>query len=323
MFGSVQPGQKLDHYFIESELARSGMATIFRGTDSRNGRQVVVKVPHVEAESDVVFFERFRREKKIGQRLEHPGIAKVFRDDGQSQLYIVMEWAEGTMLRTLLHEQHSLPASRAVRIALRICEALEYIHSHGVVHRDLKPENIIVDADDNIKLIDFGIAGEAGSRRLTFGKFSNTMGSPDYISPEQVRGKRGDARSDVFALGVMLYEMLTGRAPFDGPSPLAIMNSRLLNDPVPPRTIDPSISFQLQEIIRHAMERDPDKRYPTAKDLAYDLEHQDATKMVESPEMPESTSRKILWHRSIFSFAPLALIPLLIFTLLFFMTRHL
>jgi serine/threonine-protein kinase len=152
------------------------------------------------------------------------------------------------------------------RITLQICDAIEYIHSHGVIHRDLKPENIIINADDRVKLIDFGIAGNEGSRRLTFGKFSNTMGTPDYISPEQVTGKRGDARSDLFSLGVMLYEMLTGRAPFDGPSPLAIMNSRLLNDPVPPRTIDPAISPQLQRVIRHAMQRDPDKRYATTKD---------------------------------------------------------
>jgi serine/threonine-protein kinase len=111
---SVQPGQQLDHYFIESVLAHSGMATIFRATDSRNGLHVVIKVPHIEAESDVVFFDRFRREKEIGQKLDHPGIAKVFRDEDQSRIYIAMERAEGKMLRTLLNEQGTLPADRAV-----------------------------------------------------------------------------------------------------------------------------------------------------------------------------------------------------------------
>src|SRR6202030_3244265 len=117
------------------------------------------------------------------------------------------------------------------RIALQICDALEYIHRHGVVHRDLKPENIMVGAEDRVTLIDFGIAAKAGSRRLTFAKLSQTMGTPDYISPEQVRGKRGDGRSDIYALGVMLYEMLTGRVPFQGPNAFAIMNDRLLNNP--------------------------------------------------------------------------------------------
>ena len=162
-----------------------------------------------------------------------------------------------------------------MRIALRICDALDYIHRNGVVHRDLKPENIMVDADDHIKLIDFGIAGNDGSRRLTFAKLSQVMGTPDYISPEQVKGKRGDGRSDIYALGVMLYEMLTGKVPFSGPNPFAIMNDRLLNNPVPPREIDPAISPQLQEIIYRALERDPKNRYANAHEFAWDLEHLD------------------------------------------------
>jgi serine/threonine-protein kinase len=321
MCTSVQAGQQLDHYNIESVLAHSGMATIFRGTDSRTGQRVAIKVPHMEAESDVTFFERFRREEEIGQKLEHPGIAKVFRNDDRSRTYIAMEWVEGKPLRLLMAEQHKLDAERAVRITLRICEALAYIHDHGVIHRDLKPENIILDADDNIKLIDFGIAGKAGARRLTFGKFSNTMGTPDYISPEQVKGKRGDARSDLFALGVILYEMLTGRTPFEGPNPLAIMNDRLMNDPVPPRKIDRSISPQLQKIIYRAMERNPDKRYASARDLAYDLEHQDEVSAIEKTDEPQ-VHRLHSWWQEVFAYAPLALIPVLIFTLLFYVARH-
>ena len=206
------------------------MATIFRARDMRTGQQVAIKVPYLEAESDPVFFERFRREEEIGQTLEHPGIVKVLRTE-KSSVYIVMEWAEGKLLRELLREQTKFPAERAMRITLRICDALDYIHSHGIVHRDLKPENIMVDAEDNIKLLDFGIAAKAAARRLTFGKLSPTMGTPDYISPEQVKGKRGDCRSDVYALGVMLYEMLTGKVPFEGDNPLVVMNARLQHDP--------------------------------------------------------------------------------------------
>ena len=155
------------------------MASIFRATDLRTGRPVAIKVPHPEMESDPVFFDRFQREEEIGKKLDHPGVMKVFADDDRSRVYMVMEWVEGRLLRQIMNEQRKLPPrarGRASRCS--ICDALDYIHTHGVVHRDLKPENIMVDDHDNIKLIDFGIAGNAGSRRLTFAKLSQTMGTP-------------------------------------------------------------------------------------------------------------------------------------------------
>jgi serine/threonine protein kinase len=319
----LHPGDQLDHYRIEGVAARSGMASIFRATDLRTGRQVAIKVPHPEMESDPVFFERFHREQEIGQKMDHPGVMKVFTEDaGSSQVYMVMEWVEGRLLRQILNEQAKLPAARAVSLALRICDALGYIHSHGVVHRDLKPENIMVDAEDRVKLIDFGIAANAGSRRLTFAKLSQIMGSPDYISPEQVKGKRGDARSDLYALGVMLYEMLTGKVPFTGPNPFIIMNDRLLNNPVPPREIDPAISPQLQEIIYRALERDPSKRYPNAHEFAWDLEHQDQVGVAERPELRDWKRRRTPWPRKILFYLFLALIPVVIFALLLWVARY-
>ena len=252
-------GDQLDHYRIEALAARSGMASIFRATDLNHGRQVAIKIPHPEVECDPALFERFRREEEIGKLMDHHGVMKVFSDDDRNQVYMVMEWVEGRLLRKILGEQPKLPPERALRITLRILDALDYIHSHGVVHRDLKPENVMVDEQDNIKLIDFGIAGNAGARRLTFAKFSPTMGTPDYISPEQAKGQRGDARSDLYALGIMFYEMLTGKVPFSGANPFLIMNDRLLNNPVPPREVDPTITPQLQEIIYRALERDAEE----------------------------------------------------------------
>ena len=318
----LRPGDKLDHYLIENLVERSGMASIFRATDERSGHQVAIKVPHPEMEADPVFFERFSREEEIGQKLDHPGVMKVFSNDHSSQHYMVMEWVEGRLLRGLLNEQGKLPADRAVKIALQVASAIEYIHGHGVVHRDLKPENVMVDANDHIKLIDFGIAANLGSRRITFAKFSQTVGTPDYISPEQVKGKRGDARSDVYALGVMLYEMLTGKVPFTGPNAFVIMNDRLLNNPIPPREIEPAISPQLQEIIYRAMERDPNQRYPNAHELILDLEHQDKVGVAERPEMTDWRKRRTPWARKVVLYAMLALIPIVVFGLLLWVARH-
>src|SRR5260370_7115057 len=282
---SLHPGDQLDHYRIEGLVARSGMASIFRGTDLRNGRQVAIKIPHPEVESDPALFDRFHREEQIGKALDHPGVMKVFADEDRSRVYMVMEWVDGRLLRKILDEQHKLSPDRAVHLAVRILNALEYIHSRGVAHRDLKPENVMVDESDNIRLIDFGIAAHSKSRRLTFAKLSQTMGTPDYISPEQVKGKRGDSRSDLYAMGVILYEMVTGRVPFTGDNAFLIMNDRLLNNPLPPREIDPSITPQLQEIIYRALERNPKNRYPTPHDFPSHLHQQQKVADAHPPDL--------------------------------------
>jgi serine/threonine protein kinase len=319
---SLHTGEKLDHYRIENVVARSGMASIFRAIDERTGKPVAIKIPHPEMEADPVFYDRFTREQEIGEKLDHPGVMKVLPNPDRSQFYMVMEWVNGRLLRQVLNEQKKFPVERAVTIALQIASALEYIHAHGVVHRDLKPENIMVDAEDRIKLIDFGIAANVGSKRLTFAKFTQTMGTPDYISPEQVKGKRGDARSDIYALGVMLYEMLTGKVPFTGPNAFVIMNDRLLNNPVPPREIDPTISPQLQEVIYRAMEREPAKRYQSAREFAHDLQHQDQVGVADREELTDWKVRKQPRTRQILFYVAMAMIPIVIFAILLWVAKH-
>ncbi|HUE20749.1 MAG TPA: serine/threonine-protein kinase [Bryobacteraceae bacterium] len=318
----VRIGDRLDHYSIDTLVASSGMASIFRGTDLRTGLPVAIKIPHPEVESDPVFFDRFRREEEIGKTLDHPGVMKVLANDDRSRLYMVMEWVDGRLLRQIMNEQGKLPAERAVRIALRIGEVLEYIHKQGIVHRDLKPDNVMVDDEDRVKLIDFGIAAKSGSRRLTFSKLSQVMGTAEYISPEQVKGKRGDARSDLYALGIMLYEMLTGKTPFSGDNPFLIMNDRVLNNPVPPREIDPDISPQLQEIVYRALERDPKSRYASAREFAWDLRHPDQVGVADRPEMRDWKQRRTPWARKVLFYAMLALVPVVIFGLLLLVARH-
>jgi eukaryotic-like serine/threonine-protein kinase len=312
----VRSGDQIDHYLIDSVAARSGMASIFRATDLRTNRPVAIKVPHPEMEKDPTFLARFEREGAIGSDLNHPGVMKVFNEEDRSHLYMVMEWVAGRELRKVLRQNGKLPATRAVGITIGICKALDYIHSCGVVHRDLKPENIMVDEEDRTKLIDFGIAGREGARKLTFGSMSQIMGTPDYISPEQVNGKPGDARSDIYAVGVMLYEMLTGKTPFRGSNPFAVMNDRLLNNPIPPRELDPEISPALQEVIYRALRRDHAGRYATAGAFAWDLEHLDEIDVADRPELREWDWRKRPLLKSILFYLGLALIPIVIFGLL-------
>jgi len=319
---TLRPGDKLDGYELEDVVATSGMATVFRARDLKSGLQVAIKVPHPEVESDPTMFDRFRREEEIGTRIDHPGVMKVFTNPERTQVYMVMEWLDGRLLRQVLNAEKKLPVERAVKLMVGICEALDYVHENGVAHRDLKPENIMVDDDDEIHLIDFGIAASVGARRLTFAHFSQSMGTPDYISPEQVRGKRGDARSDIYALGVMLYEMLTGVVPFSGPNPFAVMNDRLLNQPVPPRELEPSISPQLQEIVYRAMEREPKNRYASAREMAHDLRHREEVGVAARPDAEQWRTRRSPERRRVLLYAGLALIPVLLFGLLLLVSRH-
>jgi eukaryotic-like serine/threonine-protein kinase len=315
-------GAQLDHYRIEGVAARSGMASIFRCTDTRTGAKVAVKVPHPAMEDDPQLFHRFQREEEIGKDLNHPSVMKVFTDEHRSRPYMVMEWVDGRLLRDVMRGRDKMPIERTVRIAVGICNALDYIHSRGVVHRDLKPENIMIDAQDHVKLIDFGIAGWTQPSRLTFRRLADIMGTPDYIAPEQVEGGRGDARSDLYALGVILYEMLTRQTPFFGPNAFAIMNDRLQRNPIPPREIETAVPPELQEIVYRAMERDPRRRYASALDFARDLENPEGVEVSARAELREwSWRRTPLWKR-VLSYAALALIPLIIFGLLVYVARH-
>jgi eukaryotic-like serine/threonine-protein kinase len=318
---TIEAGSQIDSYRIDAPVARSGMASIFRATDLRDNRTVALKIPHPDLESDPILFDRFQREAAIGEKLSHPKIMRVFGGENRSRVYMVMEWCEGRLLRQILAEGR-IPQDRAIRIAAGVLEALEYIDAHGVVHRDLKPENIMVDENDNIKLIDFGIAGDSAARRLTYANFTAALGTPDYISPEQVKGKRGDGRSDIYSLGVILYEMLTGKLPFSGPNPLAAMNDRLLNDPTPPRVADPSISPQLQEILYRALERDPRNRYAKAHEFAWDLAHQDQVGVEDRGELRNWQKRKAHLPRKIIYYGGLALIPVVVLLLMMLVAHH-
>ncbi len=319
---TIEAGQELDHYRIDSAVADNGLAATFRATDMRDGRTVAIKIPHLALEQDPVRAERFKREEEIGTTLHHPNVMQIYTDEHRSGIYMVMEWCQGRLLRQILSEEGKLPPERAIKITLGILRALDYIHNHGIVHRDLKPENIMVDDHDNVKLIDFGIASVEGAKRITYTGYTQAMGSPDYIAPEQVQGKRGDARSDVYAVGIMLYEMLSGKTPFSGPTPLAVMNDRLMKHPMPPRVAEPSITPQLQEVLYRAIEREPKNRYPTAHAFALDLEHLDKVGVTDRVELTQWQKPRAKGTRNLLIYSALTLIPILLFLAMLLLSRH-
>jgi serine/threonine-protein kinase len=320
-YDTLESGSQVDSYRIDAPVARSGMASIYRATDVRDNRQVALKIPHPDMEADPILSDRFQRESGIGEKLNHPKVMRVYGGEKRSRIYMVMEWCEGRLLRQILDEGR-MPQDRAIRIAVAVLDALEYVHANGVVHRDLKPENIMVDDQDNIKLIDFGIASDSAARRLTYANFTATLGTPNYISPEQVKGKRGDGRSDNYSMGVILYEMLTGRQPFSGTSPMAVMNDRLLNHPIPPTIANSSISPQLQEVLYRALERDPKNRYAKAHDFQWDLEHLDQVGVEDRVELRDWSKRKSHLSRKILYYSGLVLIPVVVLLLMMLLARR-
>jgi serine/threonine-protein kinase len=298
----LQPGQTLDNRFeITDIINRSGMGCIFKANDLKTGLTVAIKAPLLQFESDPASFSRFEREEQIGTSLSHPYILRIFAvpPEEKSRPYIVMEYLQGQTLAALLREVHPLPEPDAARIASRICEALDYMHFHKIVHRDLKPQNIMICLNGSIRIMDFGIAKSLKARRITFVGFSPSMGTPDYMAPEQVKGKRGDERTDIYALGAILYEMCTGQTPYEGESPYAVMNARLTGDPIAPRKVNPKLTPAIEEIILHAMEREPANRYATAAEMKAEVDDYEKVELVgryrrlQTPQLWKSRFRNL------------------------------
>ncbi|HLZ30769.1 MAG TPA: serine/threonine-protein kinase [Chloroflexota bacterium] len=276
-------------YEILEVLGHGGMNDAYKALDHETGRMVVLKVPFASLIGDPATFSRYQRELEIGKRLHHPNIQQLVEEgrlDGGIAPYLVLEFVDGTLLREYLREHAPLPVDEALNIAVQLAGALQYCHENGVVHRDLKPENVLIEQDGTVKLVDFGIALLKGARRLTFRRLSSGFGTPDYMAPEQVQGDRGDARTDLYAVGVMLYEMLTGEVPYQGDSPLAVMSQRVTTDAPLLRARRPELPPALEAVVWRALRREPAERYQSMADLRHDLGHLDE---VNIPVYPTDT----------------------------------
>src|SRR6266511_3466726 len=260
-----------DRYEVGRLLGAGGMAEVFEGRDRLLARRVAIKVLLAEFAQDPSFLVRFKREAQAAASLSHPNIVAVYDTGVEGATnFIVMEYVEGRTLRDLLRIGGPPPPDRAAGIAADACGALAAAHARGLIHRDVKPANVMLTGDGTVKVMDFGIARATTSEPIT--QTHAVIGTAQYISPEQVEGREVDARSDLYSLGCMLYEMLTGRVPFSGESPIAIAYRHVREDPVPPRRIDPRVPPAFEAITLRAMAKNPDHRYQTAAEMEADLE---------------------------------------------------
>ena len=259
-----------DRYRLTEQIGMGGMAIVYRAVDLRTGHNVAVKVLRPEFNEDREFIGRFQREAEAASKMTHHNIVNLLDVgmDGDNR-YLVMEYVEGKTLKEVIQERGKLSAPLACQITIRILSALEHAHRNGIVHRDIKPQNILVHADGHIKVADFGIARIADSATLTKG--DNVMGSVHYFSPEQARGGGATAASDIYSTGVVLYEMLTGRVPFDGDNPVAVAMQHLHNAPAPIQSIAPDVPPAVIRVCMKAMEKNPAARYQSAREMATDL----------------------------------------------------
>jgi serine/threonine-protein kinase len=264
----MRKGSKLQgRYLLHDEVAAGAMGTIYSATDERLGRQVAVKIPRAELRSEENFLERFRREALAAASLSHPNVASVF-DYGEEngQPFIVMELVNGRDLARILTEG-PLAAERAIWIASQVCSALQHAHGIGIVHRDVKPGNVIVceEEGDRVKVTDFGIAHATGDMTLT--ATGSLFGTPQYLSPEQAQGERATSRSDIYSLGIVLFEMLTGQPPFVGDNAVTVA-LRHVNEEIPaPSSINPKLSPELDALVANATAREPGQRFATAEEM--------------------------------------------------------
>ena len=291
MTAQHRPGEIVDHYEIVHVLGEGAYAEAYKARDVETQELVVLKVPNPMLFADPALFQRYRREMQIARTLEHPNVQRSYDiGDNRTEPYLVLEYVDGTNLRQAIRAyEGTIPVDRAVDWGRQLAGALAYLHTHGIVHRDLKPENVLVAADGTLKVADFGTAMMAGARRLTWRHLSESLGTPDYMSPEQVQGDRGDQRSDIYAWGVLMYELLTGRVPFEGDNWMAVMAGHLRGTPKRIRALRPDCPPALEAVVLHAMRRYPENRYQSADELLADLDRLDEldpTAFDLSPEPP-------------------------------------
>ncbi len=285
---TVVPPQLGGRYDIGDLLGRGGMAEVHIGRDARLGRSVAVKMLRPDLARDPSFQARFRREAHSAASLNHPAVVAIY-DTGEDEYagnpvpYIVMEYVEGSTLRDLLASGRRLMPERALEIVDGVLAALAYSHQHGIVHRDIKPANVMLTRSGDVKVMDFGIARAVADQSATMTATSAVIGTAQYLSPEQARGEQVDARSDLYSTGCLLYELLTGRPPFIGDSPVSVAYQHVREEPAPPSSLDPDVPAAVDAIVMRALTKDREDRYQNADEMRADISRALAGHAVAAP----------------------------------------
>jgi serine/threonine-protein kinase len=292
------PQHLSDRYELGEILGFGGMSEVHLARDLRLHRDVAIKVLRADLARDPSFYLRFRREAQNAAALNHPAIVAVY-DTGEAETptgplpYIVMEYVDGVTLRDIVHSEGPMPAKRAIEVIADACQALNFSHQHGIIHRDVKPANIMISKTGAVKVMDFGIARAlADSNSVT--QTAAVIGTAQYLSPEQARGDSVDARSDVYSLGCVLYEILTGEPPFIGDSPVAVAYQHVREDPVPPSQRHNDISPDLDAVVLKALAKNPDNRYQTAAEMRADLVRVHSGETPDAPKVLTDAERSSL-----------------------------
>jgi beta-lactam-binding protein with PASTA domain/tRNA A-37 threonylcarbamoyl transferase component Bud32 len=294
-----QPRLLGGRYELDGVIGRGGMAEVYRARDLRLDRVVAIKTLRSDLARDPTFQARFRREAQSAASLNHPSVIAVY-DTGEDTLdnnpvpYIVMEYAEGRTLRDVLHEEQRLPPERALQMTDGILRALDYSHRGGIVHRDIKPANVMLTNSGEVKVMDFGIARALADSAATMTATAQVIGTAQYLSPEQARGERVDARSDIYSTGCVLYELMTGRPPFQGDSPVAIAYQHVREEAPQPSQIDPSIPQYANAIVMKALAKDPNYRYQSASEMRADIQRASQGMPVSAPTMALNAGTQVM-----------------------------
>src|ERR671936_668982 len=258
-------------YRILRKLGSGGMANVYLAEDQELGRRVAIKILNDRHANDDQFVERFRREAKNAAGLSHPNIVSIYdRGEAEGTYYIAMEYLEGRTLKELIVSRGPAPIPVAIDYARQILSALRFAHRNGIVHRDIKPHNVLVDGEGRVKVTDFGIARAGAASQMT--EAGSIVGTAQYLSPEQAKGTAVDQRSDIYSLGIVLYELLTGSVPFTGDTPVEIAMKHISETPVPPSEKRPEVPHDLDLVVVRALAKDPGDRYPSAEEMDADLE---------------------------------------------------
>ncbi len=287
--GVNQPVQRISRYEVVSELGRGAMGVVYKAKDPNIERVVALKTMRIDVQGtdQEEILRRFKHEAKLAGVMAHPNIVTIY-DAGEFEgvFYMALEFIEGETLQEILHREKTLSLDRTIQVAKHVCQGLDYAHMRGVIHRDIKPANIMVGKDGAIKIMDFGIA-KAGGNMTSAGQ---VLGTPTYMSPEQVRGRNLDGRSDLFSFGCCLYEMLTARKPFDGPNVTSIIYKIINESPEALHKVDPNISPKLSDVVSRCLEKDPELRYQSGADLIEDLEGCKAKPTAPKPAVVQPTA---------------------------------